>query len=116
MCTKEQALQILSEAYERCQVLYEGRVCDAYLYGSYARGDFHAESDVDIFLSVDMDDRGLCGAQSALSHINSDLSLTYDITVSINAEPAARFRQYSDALAYYRNVKREGIHYHADGT
>jgi len=31
MCTKEKALQILSEAYERCQVLYEGRVRDAYL-------------------------------------------------------------------------------------
>ena len=43
MCTKEQALEILSEAYERCQKLYKGRVCDAYLYGSYARGDFHAE-------------------------------------------------------------------------
>ena len=111
MCTKEQALEILSEAYERCQKLYEGRVCDAYLYGSYSRGDFHAESDVDIMMTVDLDANGLRRSQRDLSKINSKLSLTHDITVSINAEPLTQFREYEDVLPYYRNVRKEGIRY-----
>ena len=111
MCTKEQALQILSEAYERCQVLYEGRVCDAYLYGSYARGDFHAESDVDIMMIVSAEEDYVRERRLVLSDINSDLSLEHDITVSVKAAPGGRFERMRDALPYYRNIRQEGIRY-----
>ena len=111
MCTKEQALEILSEAYARCQELYEGRVRDAYLYGSYARGDFHAESDVNLLMTVDLDAGELQSYQRALSCINGDLSLAFEITVSVKAEPHARFLQYKDVPAYCRNVGKEGIRY-----
>ena len=111
MCTKEQALQILSEAYERCQVLYEGRVRDAYLYGSYARGDFHAESDVDIMMVVSAQDEFVRERRWDLFDINSDLSLEHDITVSVKAAPVGRFERMREALPYYRNIRQEGIRY-----
>ena len=33
---------------------------DGYLYGSYARGDYHSESDIDILLTVDMSPEEIC--------------------------------------------------------
>ena len=48
MCDKKEALSILGEVYERCSPNLP--ISDAYLYGSYARGDYRPYSDVDIML------------------------------------------------------------------
>ena len=54
MCTQSEAMQILREAVEACSRLLDGKVRNAWLYGSYARGDFHEGSDIDVLLTVDM--------------------------------------------------------------
>ena len=38
MCTRNQAEEILHSVYHACSPIF-GRIHDAYLYGSYARGD-----------------------------------------------------------------------------
>ena len=48
MCTQQQALQILGEVYDACKRRFGCPIDAAYLYGSYARGDYHSDSDVDI--------------------------------------------------------------------
>ena len=53
MCTRNQAEEILHSVYDACRPIF-GCIHDAYLYGSYARGDFTPESDVDILLTVDL--------------------------------------------------------------
>ena len=40
MCTRNQAEEILHSVYHACSPIF-GRIHDAYLYGSYARGDFN---------------------------------------------------------------------------
>ena len=53
MCTQSEAMLIFREAVEACRRALDGKVKDAWLYGSYARGDFHDESDIDILLTAD---------------------------------------------------------------
>ena len=53
MCTTDQAIDILGEVYRKLSGIFV-TINDAYLYGSYARGDFTDESDVDILLTVDL--------------------------------------------------------------
>ncbi len=111
MCTRNQALDIFSQAYKMCSDLFADKLTDAYLYGSYARGDYDDESDIDILVTVDMEPEALAEIRSKVSAINSELSLEHDITVSITAKPLDQFRRYSDILPYYRNVIKEGIRY-----
>ena len=42
----------MQKVCNRCNVVFEKEICEAYLYGSYARGDFHDESDIDILIIV----------------------------------------------------------------
>lgn len=48
------AIHIMNETYQRCQDIFPGGIQDAYIYGSYARGDFDSESDVDILIIADL--------------------------------------------------------------
>ena len=110
MCTKNQALEILKKAYCRSAALY-GDIQEAYLYGSYARGDAHSESDIDILLSVPLSAEKIAQRRMDMAKITSELSLEYDITVSVTVKPAEQFEKYKTVLPYYRNVIAEGIRY-----
>lgn len=105
------AVSIVREVYNECSKIFPGGVHDAYLYGSYARGDFDSESDVDILLTIDTDGVEIAKYRNALAEVTSKLSLRHDITVSVTAKPLLQFQQYSAILPFYRNVLQEGIRY-----
>ena len=111
MCTQSQALTILQEVYVACKRIYDNTVCDAYLYGSYARGDFHEESDIDILLTVDLSAQDIEKRRKVLASQISDLSLDHDITISVAVKPLDQFVRYANVLPYYQNVLKEGIRY-----
>ena len=111
MCNQSQAIAILGEVYTSCNPLFGNSISDAYLYGSYARGDYHAESDIDILLTVDLTQEEIAKLRNRLAIIISNLSLENDITVSVAVKPLDQFKQYADVLPYYQNVLREGIRY-----
>lgn len=111
MCTQNQAIGILSEVYKACNPILSNSINDAYLYGSYARGDFHSESDIDILLTADMSSLEISKCRNAIAVVTSNLSLKYDITVSVTIKPLTQFKQYANVLPYYKNVIKEGIKY-----
>ena len=111
MCTQAQALNILGEVFDLYNVLLKNKVKDVYLYGSYARGDFHMHSDVDILITADMSAEDLCLYRNSAALLNSELSLKYDVTVSVTLKPLEQFLKYANILPYYKNVIREGIKY-----
>ena len=111
MCNQSNALAILREAFITCNNVFLNRVSEAYLYGSFARGDYHEYSDVDILVTVDMDAEELSGYRSSLAGINSALSLKHDVTVSITVKPTEHFKKYASVLPYYMNVLKEGVRY-----
>lgn len=113
MCTENQAIAILHEVYDSCNRLFNQKIVDAYLYGSYARGDYHDESDVDIFLTVDAEPDQLASYRKSICQVCSDLSLKYDVLVSPAIQSLRQFRQYQGTLPYYQNIIREGIRYAA---
>ena len=100
----------LHSVYHACSPIF-GRIHDAYLYGSYARGDFNPESDIDILLTVDLEQAEIAKHRNDVAKVTSRLSLEHDITVSVTVKPLEQFRRYQTALPYYRNVVREGIRY-----
>lgn len=61
--------------------MYRSRLKGVYLFGSYARGEQHAESDVDILIVLSDYER--YGAEiDRTSKIASDLSLKHNVSIS----------------------------------
>ncbi|MBQ6005055.1 MAG: nucleotidyltransferase domain-containing protein [Selenomonadaceae bacterium] len=80
-----------------------------YLYGSYARGDFDEDSDID-FAAIVKGER--LDVQKKRWAVRSDINrmdLELDIITSAAAIPAGEFDKYKYELPYYRNILKEGI-------
>ena len=114
MCTQEQAITILGEIYNTCRSIFDCDIAEAYLYGSYARGDFTKESDIDILLTVKADRTAIYEHRYLIASLSSDLSLKHNVTISIIVKPHDEFVLYSDTLPFYTNILKEGIKYKAD--
>lgn len=110
MCTQNEAVVIMNEVCDACKTIF-GSIKDAYLYGSYARGDYDDESDVDILVTVGLTQKEISRHRWEMASLSSDLSLEHDITVSISVKPAEQFERYNTFYPFYQNVIREGIKY-----
>ena len=110
MCDQPEAMTILKEVYRQCKELMP-EIATAYLYGSYARGDYHAESDVDILLTADLTQQEIECRCMEIAQVSSAVSLAHDVTVSVTVKPEKSFLEYSAVLPFYQNVLREGIAY-----
>jgi len=92
---------------ERVWQTYPKRVSQMILFGSKARGDSHAYSDIDVLLIVDREDWRF---RHAISSIAADVSLADDVLIGprvIGQERWARMRHRRITL--YENVQADGI-------
>ncbi len=98
---------LIAQFKDSVQKLYGKRLAKIVLYGSYARGNFHAESDID-FLIVLYDTTLHTGQEiRALAHVIAPLSAQYGIWIS-NYPTTFQKYQYSDYL-FYQNIRKEGV-------
>ena len=98
--------RILQETEEQLQKIYSNHLQELILFGSYARGDFHDDSDIDLLLLLDqMDD--LASEQAKYFPVISQLSLKYDTVISVIPYAIHEFR--SKKTPFILNVSQEGI-------
>ena len=93
--------------------IYESSLMTVILYGSYARGDFHEGSDIDIMILVDLNDVTIKEKQSSLSDLTFDYNFDNDIEIMPIVENVDHFNKWLRAYPFYNNVKREGIELYA---
>ena len=79
------------------------------LYGSYARGDYDSESDIDIMVLADIPRENANRVWEQIWDITGDLDLEYDIVVSVHITDCATFYKFINDLPFYMNVMREGV-------
>ena len=101
--------RLLKNIYRNMNSIVGESLKEVILYGSYARGDYDNESDIDIALIVDMDRTGAEELLRNLMAFISKFNLDNDVVVSLNCIPEKEFNYYKSAMPYYRNIDREGV-------
>ena len=103
-------LQTLLKSYiEELSKIYGMHLKKVILYGSYARGDFNAESDIDIVAIVKGEREELQRKLREVWILSSNLELEYETILSPTVIPYEEFEKYRNVLPYYRNIEEEGI-------
>lgn len=109
MCTQSELTTITNELVRKYRHLYGDALREVLLYGSYARGDYDEESDVDVAAIVDQPRETLSASFHLLAEAASELSLAHGLTVSPTVIPLSDYTRYREALPYYRNLSSEGV-------
>ena len=89
--------------------IYGTHLKQVILYGSYARDDFNADSDVDIMILVDLPEEKLNLFSDELSDLVYEYNVTYDIWFMPVVKNIEHFRYWRQAYPFYSNVEKEGI-------
>jgi len=90
------------------------RVKKILLYGSYARGEYNSESDIDIMILTDLNDNEIIEYRTIVSDFAYDLEWdsNFQIMLSPLIKNIDRFNYWVDAMPFYMNVQKEGVVLH----
>jgi len=79
------------------------------LYGSYARGDYNNESDIDIMILADIPHEDCWKERMKVSSLTGWLDLEYNVLISLHVTDSATYNRYINVLPFYMNIVNEGI-------
>jgi Predicted nucleotidyltransferases len=109
MCSLNELNIILQRIAEIYRSVYGKELVKIVLYGSYARGDYKSDSDIDIAAIVQGDRAVLQEQLKQVWDASSDLELEYGTILSPTVIPYEEFEKYRDDLPYYQNIVQEGV-------
>jgi predicted nucleotidyltransferase len=79
------------------------------VYGSYARGDYNKNSDIDVLILVTCPEVDIKKYENQVIDCAFDLELEYGKCLSPIIKNQEQFDYWSDTLPFYRNIKNEGV-------
>ena len=101
--------KILSEFKSKTKSIMGNSLKQIILYGSYARGDYKDNSDMDIMILTELTDDRIVQIEDELFDAAYDIELEYGVPISLNIKNEEPFRNWANSLPYYSNIEREGV-------
>lgn len=100
--------KLLKELNKNLKKLFGDKLKRCFLFGSYAQQTQTKDSDIDVLVLINLPKDRIEKYLIKLDEITLDLSLKYDIVVSLLVKNTDEFYQYSDVLPLYSNIVKEG--------
>ena len=100
---------LLSGYLTELQQIYKSHLKSVILYGSYARGDYTVDSDIDIMILVDLPDESMDKYSDALSEVGFKYNVSYGIWIMPVVKNREHFKHWVQAYSFYGNVQWEGV-------
>ena len=111
MCSSSELNAILNEFVNGTKKIFGERLVNVILFGSYARGDYDAESDVDVAILANIlkEEERLFTDDiiSILSEV--DKKHNYALLLSPIVLSYSFFLEWQDTIPFYMTVKNEGV-------
>ena len=111
MCDKLLLNTLMSRISDYSKSIFGDKLKNVILYGSYARGDYDVESDIDVMIMVDMSPEELAKYRWNFSCFCADLNIENNVLITSKLQSARVFEQWKNTLPFYKNVLKDGVMY-----
>lgn len=111
MCTKNQLNEIIEKIVMFSKKIFGDQFNSVILYGSYARGDYDEESDIDIMIMVDMRPEELKKYRKKYSEFFSDLNIENGVFLTSKLQSQEYFDKWVNVMPFYQNIIKDGVKY-----
>ena len=102
-------MDLIKKYVSNVHEIYGTHLRQVILYGSYARGDYNSDSDVDIMILLDLPDMDIKAYRHQLSEMTFDFNIDYDTDIKPIAKSAEHFHKWIENYPFYTNVDKEGV-------
>lgn len=111
MSNKEKVNSILTEFSRQVVEVFDDKLSEIILFGSYARGDYDSESDVDIMIlmNISRDEEHLYSHELVKIIENIYDIFGYSLVLSPIVTSNDFFNEWKNYLPFYKNVISEGV-------
>ena len=79
------------------------------VYGSYARGDYTEDSDIDIMVLTTLTDKEIEQIETEIYDLAFDFLMDYGVDINVVIKNEKQFNYWLGALPFYNNVQKEGV-------
>ena len=111
MCTQSQLNTMINQIVVFSKDLFGNKFKNVILYGSYARGDYDEESDIDLMIMVDMQPEELVKYRRQVSSFAAELDMENDVFLAPKLQSLSFFNKWKNAMPFYQNVLKDGVVY-----
>ena len=105
--------EVLKEYAELIKEIYKSALKAVILYGSYARGDYTEDSDVDILILVDMEEDEIGRSRERLSSLTYDFNEVHDLKIMPEVIGEKQFAYWLPVYPFYQNIEKDGVSIYA---
>ena len=105
--------EVLKEYAELIKEIYKSALKAVILYGSYARGDYTEDSDVDILILVDMAEDEIGKSRERLSSLTYDFNEVHDLKIMPVVIGEKQFAYWLPVYPFYQNIEKDGVSIYA---
>lgn len=102
---------VVRQFSDEAKQIYGPTLRQVILFGSCARGDFSADSDIDIMVLLDVPQEQISDARKKMLSTADRLDLHYDVVLTPVFQNAALYEKYLPVSKFYQNVRDEGVRY-----
>lgn len=100
---------MLNEYVKEVKKIYGGSLTEVTLYGSYAKGNFTYDSDMDIMILVNLSEGMIKEYRHALSEKTYDFNMENNVDIKPMVKNVEEFDKWTDVYPFYDNVRKEGV-------
>ncbi|MBR2215873.1 MAG: nucleotidyltransferase domain-containing protein [Selenomonadaceae bacterium] len=109
MTLQTKTQNLLEQYVKLLQPIYGSHLKNVILFGSYARGDYNDDSDIDVMILLDLDDDSMKLYRKELCANTNDFNMDNDVFVQIITVNINTFTKWKMVHPLYVNVVREGV-------
>lgn len=104
---------VLDQYIEEIKRIIGADVKNIILYGSYVRGDYKSNSDIDLMILVSCSEDKAVDLQNKLFDVSYDFWYQYDLEINPIVKNKSHFIKWVENYPFYNNVQKEGINLYA---
>jgi predicted nucleotidyltransferase len=111
MITDSKIKELVEQINSELKNKFREKLDKVIIFGSYARGDYDNESDIDILALIR--DEELKKYNNEIIDFEVDLTMKFGILPSIILRNTAYYNENKEIIPFYRNVEKEGVEIYA---
>ena len=100
---------IIYEFTKEIKKIFGTNLSTVIVYGSYARGDYNENSDVDVMILVKIPEEKLSNYIDVVSDCAFEYLMKYGIDISPVLKNENHFKYWEETIPYYQNIRKEGV-------